>query len=109
MRTDDERMAYALTEIFNRMGAEGWEYVRTDTFTSASRADVTGTASRDHTLLVFRRMAAPAASSPRSIPRPEALPESQPVEPLLLTTPVQTDPIPSTDEAVMNSVRAAVT
>lgn len=55
LRTDAERLAYALTNIFNEMAEDGWEYVRSDTLGTDGWASVTGTEAKSHTLLIFRR------------------------------------------------------
>ncbi|GIT90564.1 hypothetical protein JANAI62_10190 [Jannaschia pagri] len=56
LRTDDARMAYTWTELLNDMALDGWDYVRADTIPNDNSADLTGTAPKTMTLLVFRRL-----------------------------------------------------
>ncbi|SFI49794.1 hypothetical protein [Jannaschia pohangensis] len=89
LKTDGERLAFALSEILNIMAEDGWDYIRSDTFSTESWTDVTGTAEKSQTILIFRRpltyeavpeiAPAPRAAAPNT-PKPEA-------KPLLLTEP----------------------
>lgn len=54
-KTTEERFAVALTVLMNRMGAEGWDYVRADTLPCDERSGLTGTRTTTQNLLVFRR------------------------------------------------------
>jgi hypothetical protein len=56
LRTDADRMAKTLTELFNDMALDGWDYVRAETLPNDSSRDLTGTAPSTMTLLVFRRL-----------------------------------------------------
>jgi len=69
-KTADDRYANAVMNLMNRLGRDGWDYVRTDTFT---REDKVGLARRSvtvhQTLMVFRRPLEGAmayAEAPRS-------------------------------------------
>ncbi|MCV2869730.1 DUF4177 domain-containing protein [Defluviimonas sp. WL0002] len=71
-RTADERYANAIVQLMNKLGRDGWDYVRTDTF---SREDRVGLARRSvtvhQTLMIFRRPIADSfASIPSETPRP---------------------------------------
>lgn len=57
LKTGEERFAYTLTALMNRMGAEGWEYQRADTLPMDERVGLTGSKTTYQTLLVFRRLA----------------------------------------------------
>ncbi len=58
-KTTPERFAVALTSIMNKLGAEGWEYVRADTLPCDERVGLTGTKTSFQNMLVFRRAIAP--------------------------------------------------
>ncbi len=57
LKTGEERFAFALTGLMNRMGAEGWEYQRADTLPMDERVGLTGSKTTFQSLLVFRRPA----------------------------------------------------
>ncbi|MEM8850153.1 MAG: DUF4177 domain-containing protein [Pseudomonadota bacterium] len=59
VRSGEGRFALAMSRLFNRMGADGWEYVRADTLPAEERVGLTGKEVRYHALLVFRRATAP--------------------------------------------------
>ena len=54
-KTAEERFAVALSEVMNALGAEGWDYVRSDMLPCEERQGLTGKATVYHTVLVFRR------------------------------------------------------
>ncbi|MGB3277722.1 MAG: DUF4177 domain-containing protein [Pseudorhodobacter sp.] len=54
-KTTSDRFALALTNLMNRMGAEGWEYVRADTLPCEERVGLTGSKTAFQNMLVFRR------------------------------------------------------
>ncbi|MFO6462843.1 DUF4177 domain-containing protein [Jannaschia sp. KMU-145] len=81
VRSGEGRFALAMSRLFNRMGAEGWEYVRADTLPSEERVGLTGSEIRYHALLVFRRATAP----PQPIVVQPVIEAPRP--PLLLTRP----------------------
>ena len=64
VKTTAERFALALTGVMNRLGREGWEYLRTDTLPCEERVGLTGSKSTFQHLLVFRRAVADAADIP---------------------------------------------
>ncbi|MCT8328479.1 DUF4177 domain-containing protein [Albidovulum sediminis] len=90
-KTADERFAHAIVQMMNRLGRDGWDYVRTDTFT---REDKVGLARRSvtvhQTLMIFRRPIGDSfAATPSETPRPSftaaRTPEGTPAwEPLIL-------------------------
>lgn len=57
-KTASERFAIALTGELNRMGAEGWEYLRAEVLPTEERSGLTGRSTVYHNLLVFRRAVA---------------------------------------------------
>ncbi len=61
-KTTEDRFALALTSLMNKMGAEGWDYVRADTLPCDERSGLTGTKTTVQNLLVFRRPLADAAA-----------------------------------------------
>ncbi|MFM2356449.1 MAG: hypothetical protein RLZZ528_2185 [Pseudomonadota bacterium] len=54
-RTGAERFAHGLEVLMNRLGSEGWEYVRADTLPAEERTGFTGRTTVYQHLLVFRR------------------------------------------------------
>ncbi len=54
-KTSEDRFALALTTLMNKMGAEGWDYLRADTLPVDERSGLTGTKTTLQNLLVFRR------------------------------------------------------
>lgn len=49
------RFANALEIEMNRLGAEGWEYLRADTLPNEERSGLTGSSTNYRSVLVFRR------------------------------------------------------
>jgi hypothetical protein len=83
-RTAEERFAAALSELMNALGAEGWDYVRSDVLPCEERQGLTGRTTVYHTMLVFRR-ALPAEGAgtagmapPRLALAPAAVPAAAP-------------------------------
>lgn len=60
-KTTEDRFALALTTLMNRMGADGWDYLRADTLPCDERSGLTGTKTTVQNVLVFRR---PLAAQP---------------------------------------------
>ena len=54
-KTAGERYAQAMTTLLNRMGREGWDYVRADMLPSEERTGLTRRTTVYHHMLVFRR------------------------------------------------------
>lgn len=54
-KTSADRFAVALTAVMNKMGALGWEYIRSDTLPCEERVGLTGSKSVYQNMLVFRR------------------------------------------------------
>ncbi len=54
-KTAAEKFAVALTGLMNRMGSEGWEYIRADTLPCEERVGLTGSKTVFQNMLVFRR------------------------------------------------------
>ncbi len=83
VKSTEERFAHALEQEMNRLGAEGWEYLRADTLPCDERSGLTGRTTTFQSVLVFRRarpaashtpvIAAPviAAPAPKAIAAPE--------------------------------------
>lgn len=55
-RSGEERFALALSAVMNELGAQGWEYVRSDTLPMDERTGLTGTKTSYLNMLVFRRV-----------------------------------------------------
>ena len=55
VKTTPDRFANALQSVMNDLGAEGWEYQRTDTLPVEERQGLTGKTTSFQNMLVFRR------------------------------------------------------
>ncbi|MDN5788826.1 DUF4177 domain-containing protein [Pseudorhodobacter sp.] len=106
-KTTAERFAVALTQVMNRMGGNGWEYIRADTLPCEERVGLTGSKSSFQNMLVFRREVlieeldilppAPAAVAEVIVPSVEAkAPHRQ--EPKLSVIPAELFADPEPDE-----------
>lgn len=58
VKTSEERFANALQATMNMLGAEGWEYQRTDTLPCEERSGFTKRVTTFQNMLVFRRTVA---------------------------------------------------
>ena len=56
VRGTELRFANALQEVMNEYGAQGWEYLRTDTLPCEERHGLTGKTTGFQNMLVFRRV-----------------------------------------------------
>jgi hypothetical protein len=54
-KTTEDRFALAMTTLMNRLGQEGWDYVRADTLPVDERSGLTGVKTSFQNMLVFRR------------------------------------------------------
>jgi hypothetical protein len=76
-KTTEDRFAQALQASMNEMGAQGWDFVRSDTLPCEERQGLTGKATVYQTVLVFRRVIVTAEeqATPRiQIPAPQPVP-----------------------------------
>lgn len=73
VRGHEARFAYALEDLMNRMGAEGWEYQRAETLPSEERHGLTSVTTTYRNMLVFRRARDGGAQGfqPRLLAAPE--------------------------------------
>lgn len=55
VKSTEDRFALAIELEMNRLGAEGWEYLRADTLPCDERSGLTGRTTTFQSLLVFRR------------------------------------------------------
>ncbi|MGV8986783.1 MAG: DUF4177 domain-containing protein [Cypionkella sp.] len=58
LKSAEERFAFAMTNLMNKMGVEGWEYQRADALPNDERVGLTGSKTTYQSLLVFRRVLA---------------------------------------------------
>ncbi|PRX38221.1 protein of unknown function [Meinhardsimonia xiamenensis] len=56
LKDPDARFAAAVTEAMNELGAEGWEYLRTDSLPCEERKGLRGRVTTFKTMMVFRRV-----------------------------------------------------
>ncbi len=86
-KSTTDRFAHAMTDALNTMGAEGWEYVRSETLPVDEKKGMLSSAVEAyHSVMVFRR----PIEEPRLATRPaESLRavETLPEEPALQTAP----------------------
>lgn len=75
VKSTEDRFALALTQVMNALGAEGWEYLRTDTLPCDERAGLTGTRTTYQNMLVFRRTLAPTDATVPAVAPLRATPE----------------------------------
>ena len=80
VRSNEDRFALALETLMNELGAQGWDYVRTDTLPAEERQGLTGRTTVYQNMLVFRRgidipapRAEPVYVPQLSIPAPAAV------------------------------------
>jgi len=83
VRSTEGRFAHALELVMNALGAEGWEYQRTDTLPCDERQGLTGRSTSFQNVLVFRRVIVPTVAD--TVARDY-------VVPMPLEEPVRTDP-----------------
>ena len=67
VKTSEDRFAHALQDIMNEKGAEGWEYIRTDTLPSEERQGLTGRTTVFQNMMVFRRPIAAPTTQPTAL------------------------------------------
>ncbi len=79
-KTTPDRFALALTSLMNRMGLDGWEYLRADALPCDERVGLTGSKTTYQNMLVFRRaLDAADAVSPLSLSAITEMPPARPV------------------------------
>ena len=66
-RTTPDRFALALTTLMNRLGQDGWEYLRADTLPCDERVGLTGSKTTFQSLMVFRRELSEGAEVPAGL------------------------------------------
>lgn len=73
VKAPEARFALAVEELLNRMGAEGWEYLRAELLPSDERSGLTGSTVNWRNVLVFRRLKEGAAEAfqPRLVEAPD--------------------------------------
>ena len=62
IKTTQDRFAHALQQVTNELGADGWEYQRTDALPCEEREGLMGKATHFQHMLVVRRKAAAIAA-----------------------------------------------
>ena len=92
-KTVAERFAVALSTLMNRLGQEGWEYLRADALPCDERVGLTGSKTTFQSMLVFRRSLDASAQVPVT-PGLVVVPEPAPFTPVLgaATAPVGVAP-----------------
>jgi hypothetical protein len=106
LKTTGERFSHALTEVLNDLGAEGWEYLRSETLPCEERKGwFGGTRTSTQIVLIFGRLL-PAARSATAQPalraetaqpalRAEAVAQTAAAaEPVALREPLRAEPRP---------------
>jgi hypothetical protein len=78
-RTTPDRFALALTTLMNKLGQDGWEYLRADALPCDERAGLTGTKTTYQNMLVFRRQLDAVDASPLILPAADEVTQFKPV------------------------------
>ena len=65
------KFANALMVLMNEHGAEGWEYLRTDTLPVESRSGLTGKTTVFQNMLIFRKLSGESESTSPAVPHVE--------------------------------------
>ncbi|SEW20733.1 hypothetical protein SAMN04488515_1596 [Cognatiyoonia koreensis] len=121
VKTAADRFANALQTRMNQLGADGWEYQRTDTLPCEEREGLMGKTTVFQNMLVFRRaLATPVAQEtpaeePKALPAPEPTVSKPEPDPHVLENKVMDgDNVPSvpaekpaTDDSKPDSARVA--
>lgn len=99
LKTTQDRFARTLTGLMNRMGAEGWEYLRAETLPCEERSGFTGTKMGFQHMLIFRRalMAGPqdmALPAEPNVEKPRKQPPAPVPEPIVTEPPPKPRPAP---------------
>lgn len=55
VKSNEDRFAFALQSTMNELGAQGWEYLRTDTLPTEERQGLTGRTTTYQNMMVFKR------------------------------------------------------
>ncbi len=77
IRGAQARFAHALELLMNELGAQGWEYIRTDTLPAEERQGLTSKVTVFQNMLVFRRALAQETSIDAELPQLPAPPVPQ--------------------------------
>ncbi len=90
LKGTDQKFATALASLMNELGADGWEYQRSDTLPVEERQGLTGKTTTFQNMLIFRRKIAPkvatepaqavvepVAAAPAPAPEPTPAPEPE--------------------------------
>ena len=79
-KTTPDRFALALTSLMNKLGQDGWEYLRADALPCDERVGLTGSKTTFQNVLVFRRvLEAAEAGSPVLLSAVSEMPPTRPV------------------------------
>lgn len=108
-KTTADRFAVALTSLMNRMGSEGWDYIRADTLPCEERVGLTGSKTVFQNMLVFRREMFVEAVDMLESEAPQRTEPPIRREPKLSAIPAElfTDPDPSEAEPVLEMPKFA--
>ena len=81
LKRGEDKFAASLAALMNELGAEGWEYQRTDTLPVESRAGLTSHSTTFQNMLIFRRNLAQPDARPTAEPKAVRTPDPAPVKP----------------------------
>lgn len=111
VKSSADRFAHALQTAMNALGADGWEYQRTDTLPCEEREGLMGKTTVFQNMLVFRRALTIAEETPvqdpvAALPAPE--PDPDPVPEVETASEEQvTDPAPQDTDTPDDTSRIA--
>lgn len=78
LRSTEDRFAHAIEVLMNDLGAQGWEFLRSETLPCEERVGLTGRQTVFQTMLVFRRSKEAVQERTRLLAAPlEAMPEAR--------------------------------
>lgn len=66
-KTTPDRFALTLTTLMNKLGQDGWDYLRADTLPCDERVGFTGSKTTFQSMLVFRRALTEGAEVPAGL------------------------------------------
>lgn len=117
VRSSEARFANALEILMNKLGADGWEYQRTDTLPCEERSGLTGKTSVFQNMLVFRRelvvdLPPSRAVAPMPLSSAQAAPAKPTAAPVPKPAPAQepvAEPQTPTIDTVVKTVKSDAT
>ena len=80
IRNGEDKFANALSEVMNEHGADGWQYLRTDTLPVEARTGLAGKATVFQNMMVFQRISDAEIDADKEVVENHAPPLPSPIE-----------------------------